>query len=265
MTHYNVRYVAIWDDFGTYDSLRVFSNGSSSAASTWSLAGTQNLINGYNANFQLSVSGETPSIAYSDRGNSGRLTVKQRSSGYDWTIKGAVISSVNYRNPLALLAGSTVMMNAGSYDSIFTWNGSSWQYLTYVHSSSNGDIQRYSNDIYSLESRSVSMNTRLTVQKSSGGAWSFVDSTGLDSVPDYGCNMIMYGEYPMVAYRDGPMNDQITVKYLVNNKWQLVGTRSFGSGADLTSRLGLIVTAGVPYVAFKDYDNGRGISVYRLR
>ncbi|GEM_PF-3002816 len=103
---------------------------------------------------------------------------------------------------------------------------------------------------------------RATVMKMEGGTWTQVGSP-LSPFDARHTDIVFDGSTPYVVYRDvGLFPGDLVVKSFDGTAWQSVGLDGFSDGESAESKIEII--GGEPYVAYKDFFNGGGVTVQKF-
>ncbi|CDK99845.1 conserved protein of unknown function [Magnetospirillum gryphiswaldense MSR-1 v2] len=170
----------------------------------------------------------TPYVAYTDYGNSQKLTVMKYSSGA-WTAVGAagISSGAAYYQSLAIASDGT-------------------PYVAF---------------------QDAANANKLTVMKYTvADGWSTVGTVGISAGNAQRESLAIATDGTLyVSYRDAattPVNKLTVKKYTVADGWSTVGTAGFSPGEASFQSLA-ITSDGTPYIAFTDFGNNQKLSVMK--
>jgi hypothetical protein len=244
-------------------------------AQTWNNVGTAGFSAG-GANHQSLAfdSANTPYVAYSDGGNSGKTTV-MKFNGTAWELVGTAGFSAGstFYQSLAFDSANTPYIayqdsgNSGK-TTVMKFNGTAWvavgtagfstgraQYQSLAFDSTNTPYVAYQDNGNSYKT---------TVMKFNGTAWVAVGTAGFSiGSAEYQSLAFDSANTPYVAYSDGGNSVKTTVMKFNGTAWIVVGTVGFSIGSAQYQSL-VLDSTNTPYVAYQDYGNSGKTTVMKF-
>lgn len=229
-----------------------------SNAQSWNFVGTKAFSAGEAFNQSITVIGETPYVAYMDRANGDKATVK-KFDGENWVPVGAEGFSEGKVISLKLSASGETPYVAfcddanGKKASVMKFDGSGWVYVGSAGFTENiADVVSFviSDGMPWIAFSDAAHSSKITVMKYSGG-WTTVGVPGFST--GFMTNVLalaVENGIPYVAYRDYGANYKVSAMKFstTNSSWELLGTEGFSARTHDAYHC-IAVHGGTPYVA----------------
>lgn len=258
-----------------------------SGASGWVLVGDAGFSSGAASYTSLALDATgTPYVAFRDNGNDDKATVMKYLGGVaqspsGWDVVGTAGFSPGGASQTSLVVTGTGMPYVAflgnllsNKATIMKYDGS-WNFVG-TRGFSSGDVDYISLALSTTTGRPYvafqqGSQGKATVMKYGGGG--AVSSTGWDAVGTDGFTpgriasldlALDSADTPYVAVRDLTSDAKATVmKYAGSaSGWVLVGAAGFSPGSGGINYINLALnSAGTPFVAFKDYTNGKATAM----
>jgi hypothetical protein len=238
----------------------------------WSLVGSAGISSSV-ANFTAMAvdNNNTPYIAYSDNGQSNKLTV-QKYNGTNWvTVGGAGISSGSAEHISIAIDGSNniyVGFRDGGQSgkvTVMKYDGSSWSALGGAGLSDGGAYYvavgiNASGTVY-VAYQDQTAGSKGSVKRFNGSSWVYVGSKGFTSgQTDYLDMCIDGGGSLYIAYRDNNIGWKPRVMKYNGSSWSTLGSAGFSAGG--ISEIAIAVDGNnKPYVIYKDWSQSNKATV----
>ncbi|WP_372947351.1 T9SS type A sorting domain-containing protein [Mariniphaga sp.] len=229
-----------------------------SNAQSWSFVGPKAFSAGEAFNQSITVIGETPYVAYMDRANNDKATVK-KFDGENWVPVGTEGFTEGKVISLKLSASGDTPYVAfcdeanGKKASVMKFDGADWVYVGPAGFTENiADVVSFviSGGIPWIAFSDAVYNSKITVMKYSGG-WTTVGVPGFST--GFMTNVIaldVENGIPYVAYRDYGANYKVSAMKFntANSSWELLGTEGFSTRTHDAYHC-IAIHNGTPYVA----------------
>ncbi|RMG76806.1 MAG: HYR domain-containing protein [Bacteroidetes bacterium] len=183
-----------------------------------------------------------------------------------WTQVGGVIQHFSQRVTLTQINGAPYVgfANIASGGDLFvqTFDGTSWNPVGMSASGAQATFPQIevdaNGDLYAGFATTLG---EVNVKKWSNGAWVSVGAENFANA--FALDFKIYGNDLYVAYSDGDQFGTLSVKKFENGAWTQVGMPGLTVGGIEYPSLGFD-NAGAPYVAFRDFSNGQGVTVLKF-
>ncbi|MFC6547395.1 chitobiase/beta-hexosaminidase C-terminal domain-containing protein [Cohnella cellulosilytica] len=252
-----------------------FHTAYAAASANWEVVGTPGISVGTVTNKRstvaTSVYGDTPYVAYTDRGLNNKLVVRKYSES-TWEYVGSsngISAGIADCISLFLYSGTPYVayydetlrqVIAKRYNgSTLTWDTlGSLGYVDNSVSSYNIALEVYEGTPYVAYQDS---DYKATVRSLNGDDWDVVGQAGFSADRALTVSMSVYGGDPYVVYQDYK-SDKATVMKFDGSAWNPLGQAGFSDGSALNTKIK--VYNGIPYVAYLDQANGGRATVKRF-
>ena len=228
---------------------------------SWQVLGSNAVADGAVSFLSLAVDGsDNVYVAYKDLDNGGKATVKKwAGSAWEMVGTGAVSTGVADYTTLALSASGVPYLFYSDGDvegkaTVRIWSGSDWEDVG-VPGFSNGAVSSLSMAFDATGTLHVSYSDasllgHVYVKKKVDAGW--VDAgNAISENPVLYSSIYIHGNELLIAYSDTGNSDKATVKTLVDNVWETVGSAGF-SPKSISLVMVRSDDEGVPYVFYKD-------------
>ena len=236
----------------------------SAASGSWTQVGTAGFSSSTATYISMALdSNDTPYIAYSDAGKSGKATVKKY-NGTAWETVGSTgfSAGVVYVISLAIDSEDTPYVayqdgGNGTRMTAMKYNGTSWVAVGSAGFTTGSvdyaSLAIGSDDTPYVAFRDAANNYGVTVMKYNGTAWETVGSAGFNGAQaDHTSLALDSNDVPYVAFKDTATNSSyMTVMKYDGLTWEVVGSAAFSDGSISENSLKLD-SNNTPYVAYKN-------------
>ncbi len=242
------------------------------ALAQWSLVGSAGISSSVANYTAMAVdNSNTPYIAYSDNGQSNKLTVKKY-NGSNWVTVGSVGVSSGAAEHISMAIDGSNNIYVGFRDgaqsgkvTVMKYDGSSW---STVGSAGLSDGSAYyvsvgvnaSGTVY-VAYQDQTAGSKGSVKRYNGSSWVYVGSKGFTSGQTDYLDMCIDGSGNLyIAYRDNNIGWKSRVMKYNGSSWSTLGSAGFSSGG--ISEIAIAVDDNnKPYVVYKDWSQSNKATV----
>ena len=241
--------------------------------STWEVVGTAGFSAGvvYSSTSIAIASDETPYVAYSDEGNSYKITVKKY-NGSNWVDVGSAGFSDAASNNISLVFAPGNIpyvgyQNAAAYTAnVMKYDGSSWANVGALSALGNAytpSLVITSAGVPYIGASFGASSLSPYVYKFNGTSWEVVGSISKTGYGEYITMALSASDIPYLAFVEFGLGSRASVIKYNGTSWEDVGSRGFTGGAAPLHDL-KISPNGIPVFLYQDGANSDKASVLKF-
>lgn len=213
----------------------------------------------------LRFSGTTPYVAYKHSATSNRGIVRLF-NGTTWDIVGGSPFSTTAADLICFEFSQDntpyVFYKENNLLTVKKFNGTAWENVGTPGFGNGADFSlAFQGNMPYVSYRDTDASNGATVKKFNGTSWETVGVAGF-GLPAVGPGMVQYtslafdGTTPYIAYASFEFGYKACVRKFNGTNWEAVGNQGFSTGA--TTFVSLLISNGIPYVAYKDDASANG-------